>query len=78
MSFVENCCVFVLLREGDDSSESCLLLLSIAKKTVEVLKQKVLILFERFFLFLISLILEVLLDSRLGKRTPGLHLAVAP
>src|SRR6185437_4328564 len=42
MSFVENCCVFVILREGKDSSESCLLLLPIAKKSVEVLKEKVL------------------------------------
>jgi hypothetical protein len=40
-----------VLYEGEESSESCLLLLPIAKNSVEVLKEKVLALFEEFFGF---------------------------
>jgi hypothetical protein len=40
-----------VLYEGEGSSESCLLLLPIAKNSVEVLKEKVLALFEEFFRF---------------------------
>ena len=40
-----------MLYEGEESSESCLLLLPIAKNSVEVLKEKVLALFEEFFGF---------------------------
>ena len=40
-----------MLYEGGESSESCLLLLPIAKNSVEVLKEKVLALFEEFFGF---------------------------
>jgi hypothetical protein len=44
--------VLCVLYEGEESSESCLLLLPIAKNSVEVLKEKVLALFEEFFGFL--------------------------
>ena len=40
-----------MLYECEESSESCLLLLPIAKNSVEVLKEKVLALFEEFFDF---------------------------
>jgi hypothetical protein len=40
-----------VLYVGEESSESCLLLLPIAKNSVEVLKEKVLALFEEFFGF---------------------------
>jgi len=67
----------VTLCVGEESSESCLLLLLIATLRVKVLKEKVLILSERFLFFLARLILQGLLDSRFEKGTPMLPLAVS-
>ena len=44
-------CQFLTLCVGEESSESCLLLLPIAKNSVEVLKEKVLTLFKDFLIF---------------------------
>jgi hypothetical protein len=44
-------CQFLTLCVGEESSEICLLLLPIAKKSVEVLKEKVLTLFEDLLIF---------------------------
>ena len=59
-------CQFLTLCVGEESSESCLLLLPIAKNSVELLKEKVLILFEDYLIFLQPGILRALANSRLG------------
>jgi hypothetical protein len=47
----EFCCCLGVLYVGEESSESCLLLLPIAKNFVELLKEKVLTLSAEFFGF---------------------------
>jgi|SRR6185437_6445580 len=43
-------CQVLTLCVGEESSESCLLLLPIAKNSVELLKKRLLIIFEDFFM----------------------------
>ena len=51
---VENCCVFVLLCEGEESSESGLLLLLMGKKSEKLRKEKIRALCENFLVSLDS------------------------